>query len=253
MTELARSPFTAAIRQSGTERVVEQVAPARLIGLFLLPGALLTAAFVALAPVAERLGLPPLAALLAGVIVVVVPVELGLALRAGPSPFREPMAPRTWAWLAPVLVLAAFAGFGLGALVEPAILRGLFDWLPAWYVDPLPVDRVGEWSPAVWIGTLVAFLVVNGIVGPVVEELYFRGFLLPRMQYLGRWAPLVNVALFSVYHLWSPWQVLSRIAGFGPTVYAVQRTRNIRLGMVVHCTLNVLGASLVAALVVGRL
>jgi hypothetical protein len=36
---------------------------------------------------------------------------------------------------------------------------------------------------------------LNGVIGPVVEELYFRGFLLPRMEGLGRWAPLVNVTL----------------------------------------------------------
>lgn len=241
------------LQHGGSERVVEQIAPARLIGLFLLPGALLTVALVAFAPVAERLGLPPLAALLAGVVVVLVPVELGSVLRAGPGPYLAPVGLRIWAWLVPVLVVAAFIGFGIGAVVEPAILRGLFGWLPAWFVDPLPVDRVEDWSRAAWIATLVAFLVLNGVAGPVVEELYFRGFLLPRMQYMGRWAPLVNVALFSVYHLWSPWQVLSRILGFGPTVYAVQQTRNVGLGMVVHCTLNVLGVSLVAALVAGRL
>ena len=58
-----------------------------------------------------------------------------------------------------------------------------------------------------WIVTLCAFFVLNGVIGPVVEELYFRGFLLPRMERLGRWAPLVNATLFSIYHFWSPWQI----------------------------------------------
>jgi uncharacterized protein len=73
------------------------------------------------------------------------------------------------------------------------------------------------------------------------------------MERLGRWAPLVNVSLFSLYHFWSPWQLVARILGIGPTVYAVWWKRNVYLGMVVHCTLNSLGVLLVASLVLGRL
>jgi membrane protease YdiL (CAAX protease family) len=232
---------------------VDQIPPLRLVALFLVPGALLTIAFVVLAPLAKGLGLPPLAALLAGIVLVLVPVELGIVLRAGRVPYRERVPLRTWAWLVPALIVVAFVGFGLGMVVEPAVQTALFGWLPDWFVNPLPVDRIGDYSSAAWIGTLIAFLVLNGVVGPVVEELYFRGYLLPRMRYLGRWAPLVNVALFSLYHFWSPWQLMSRIAGFGPTVYAVHRHRSVRLGMVVHCTLNVLGVIVVGTLVLGRL
>ena len=101
--------------------------------------------------------------------------------------------------------------------------------------------------------TLAAYFVLNGVVGPVVEELYFRGYLLPRMERLGRWAPLINVSLFSLYHFWSPWQVMARILGLGPMVYAVRWKRNVYLGMVVHCALNSLGVLLVAAVVMRRL
>ena len=86
-----------------------------------------------------------------------------------------------------------------------------------------------------------------------MEELYFRGYLLPRMDRLGRWAPLVNVTLFSLYHFWSPWQVMARVLAIGPTVYAVRWTQNVYLGMVVHCTLNTIGVLLVAGLIVGRI
>ena len=86
-----------------------------------------------------------------------------------------------------------------------------------------------------------------GWLGPIVEELYFRGYLLPRMEWMGRWAPLVNVSLFSLYHFWSPWQMLGRILALAPTVYAVRWKENIYLGMVVHCTLNTLGIVLVGS------
>jgi membrane protease YdiL (CAAX protease family) len=73
------------------------------------------------------------------------------------------------------------------------------------------------------------------------------------MERLGRWAPLVNVSLFSLYHFWSPWQLVARIIGLAPTVYAVRARRNIYLGMAVHCSLNTIGVLLVAAMVLARI
>ena len=50
-----------------------------------------------------------------------------------------------------------------------------------------------------------------GIIGPTVEELYFRGPLLPRIDRLGAWAPVLNSGLFALYHFWSPWQLPVRL------------------------------------------
>ncbi len=241
---------------------VEQLALSRLLVLFLVPGALLTAGYVLLAPVVERLGLPPIAALLIAIVVILVPIELGVLLRAGHGneepirsvvPYRRPMPLTAWLWLVPVLVIAAFIGFGISMAFEPGVIKALFGWLPDWFVRPVDVDRVGEYTREAWLVTLALYLVLNGFVGPIVEELYFRGYLLPRMEWMGRWAPLVNVSLFSLYHFWSPWQIVGRILGFGPTVYAVRWKENIYLGMVVHCTLNTLGVVLLSGLILGRL
>lgn len=49
------------------------------------------------------------------------------------------------------------------------------------------------------------------ILGPLIEELYFRGSLLPRLARFGFWAPLINVSLFSLYQFWTPWDVLTRV------------------------------------------
>jgi membrane protease YdiL (CAAX protease family) len=232
-----------------------------LLALFLVPGAMVTAVFVLLAPFVERAGFPAIAALLVAILIVLVPIELGVILRSGGNgargimsavSYRRAMPVRDWVWLVPVLVVAAFVGFGLSMAIEPAIIDRLFSWLPDWFVRPIDVGRIGDYSREAWLLTLVTYLVVNGFVGPIVEELYFRGYLLPRMEWMGRWAPLVNVSLFSLYHFWSPWQLLGRILGFGPTVYAVRWKENVYLGMVVHCTLNTLGVSLVMGMVLGR-
>jgi len=239
----------------------EQLALSTLLGLFLVPGALMTVAFVVIAPFVETAGFPPLAALLVAILIVLLPVELGVMLRAGRGkpqrirsvvPYRRPLPIRDWLWLVPVLIVTAFIGFGLSMAIEPTVIDSLFGWLPDWFVHPIDPDQVADYSREAWLVTLGAYLVLNGFVGPIVEELYFRGYLLPRMEWMGRWAPLVNVSLFSLYHFWSPWQVLGRILGLGPMVYAVHWKQNVYLGMVVHCSLNTLSVILVASLVLGR-
>jgi uncharacterized protein len=241
---------------------VGQLSMSALVALHLVPGALMTAVFVLLAPAVERVGFPPIAALLAAIVLVLLPFELAAVIWAGRGaehpfaaavPFRVPLGRRQWLWLVPVLVVLAFLGFGLHMAIEPQLITALFGWLPDWFIHPIDPDRIGEYAAGAWIATLVAYFALNGLVGPIVEELYFRGVLLPRMERLGRWAPLVNVSLFSLYHFWSPWQLVARILGIGPTVYAVWWKRNVYLGMVVHCTLNSLGVLLVASLVLGRL
>jgi uncharacterized protein len=238
----------------------EQLALPALLALFLVPGALMTAAYVLLAPVVERAGFPPIAALLVAILIVLIPFELAVILRSGGNgargivstiPYRRAMPVRDWVWLVPVLIVAAFVGFGLSMAFEPAIVDSLFNWLPDWFVRPIDIDRIGDYSRGAWLVTLLTYLVLNGFVGPIVEELYFRGYLLPRMEWMGRWAPLVNVSLFSLYHFWSPWQLLGRILGFGPTVYAVRWKENVYLGMVVHCSLNTIGVILVIGMVLG--
>jgi uncharacterized protein len=87
------------------------------------------------------------------------------------------------------------------------------------------------------------------VAGPIAEELYFRGFLLPRLSPLGPWAPLLNAVLFSLYHLWLPWQNLSRILLILPLAYCVWWKRNLYLGILAHCAINVLGWTLTFALV----
>jgi membrane protease YdiL (CAAX protease family) len=73
--------------------------------------------------------------------------------------------------------------------VDNLLAQTLLGWAPTWYLRPIDVDLVGSYSRPAWVVTLVGYLVLNGLIGPVVEELYFGGWLLPRMTGLGRWAP----------------------------------------------------------------
>jgi membrane protease YdiL (CAAX protease family) len=243
---------------------VQPLAIPALLVLHLLPGVVATLIFVVLAAPIEAAGYPPLAAFLLAIAAGIVPFELSVVVLAGrraagsPAllaavPYRRRMSGRYWLILFPALLLAAVVGFGLFALLDAPIREGMFAWLPEWFVAPVPLDGITDYSASAWIVTLVAFGALNAVIGPVVEELYFRGFLLPRMSQFGQWAPLVNVVLFSLYHVWSPWQFLSRVAGVSPFAYAVWRTENVWLGVAVHVSLNTISVATVVGLVIGQL
>jgi len=77
---------------------------------------------------------------------------------------------------------------------------------------------------------------------PVIEEMYFRGFLLPRLSRLGLMAVVLNAALMALYPLWTwtPWLAVTRFVMLLPMVYAVQRNKSIVIGIAIHCVANTL-------------
>jgi membrane protease YdiL (CAAX protease family) len=250
----------------------EQPSLPLVVGLPLLPGALGVAAYVVLAGPVKEAGYPPLAAFLLAAGLVILPVDLGTLWLAGGRaraagetliPYREPLLWRSWAWRVPVLLVAAIVLSVIMAAVDGIVGRGLSAWVPAWYAigdglqplagKPIDVVTIGHYSTSVWTVTLGAYMLVNCVAEPIVEELYFRGWLLPRWGRLGRWAPFANVVLFSLYHFWLPAQLLSRLAAILPVAYAVRWRRNVYLGMVVHIALNAVGGALVIAAMVPHL
>ena len=62
-------------------------------------------------------------------------------------------------------------------------------------------------------------------------------------------APVINITLFSIYHFWSPWQVITRIVGLLPLAFTVYWKRNIYIGMLAHVLLNLIGVLLTAGMV----
>ena len=243
-----------------------------VVGLHLLPGTLGVAAYVVLAGPVKEAGYPPLAAFLVAAGLVILPVELGIlwlartrARAAGETllRYREPMAWRSWAWLVPVLLVAAILLSVIVATVDAIVGQGFSAWSPAWISigdglqplagKPIEVVTVGHYSISAWTATLGGYMLLNGVAEPIVEELYFRGWLLPRLDRLGRWAPLVNVALFSLYHFWLPAQFLSRLAAMLPVAYTVRWRRNVYVGIVVHIALNAVAGVLVIAAIAPHL
>jgi membrane protease YdiL (CAAX protease family) len=217
------------------------------LALHLVPGALTTVAWILLAPVMIAHGFPALFGLLFATLFVLVPLELAWlareARRAGKKSllavvdYREPLAARQYILWTVALFVWGIVSSMLAAPIDNASKQHLFAWLPEWYSVSSAEQFFAYSKPVMW-ATFLLGLVVGGIVGPITEELYFRGYLLPRMSRLGRWAPFVHVLLFSFYHFWTPWQNMGRILLMVPLTYLVWWKRNIYVGMLAHMTLN---------------
>lgn len=89
-----------------------------------------------------------------------------------------------------------------------------------------------------WI-VLIAHVALSGFLVPITEELYFRGYLLPRMpQQFGRLKPVAHGFLFSVYHFDAPWMIPVRTLGLLPLIYVTMHTSNVKPSIVAHCLVN---------------
>jgi hypothetical protein len=77
-------------------------------------------------------------------------------------------------------------------------------------------------------------------MAPILEEMYFRGFLLPRLSRFGLWAVPLHSLLFALFHVWTPWMVVARAVGLLPLIYVAQKKRNIYIGMIAHMLGNFL-------------
>ena len=82
---------------------------------------------------------------------------------------------------------------------------------------------------------VIGFLFALSItLGGMVEEPYFRGYLLLRMQSPGIWASITNVVFFSLYHFWPPWEKVVRLFALMPWIIAVWHTWNIYFALLIH-------------------
>lgn len=226
--------------------------------LHLLPGILILAFFLVLTPVLARQGFPTLFCLFLAVAVVLIPFELGYILYQakmknktfslkGIVLYRESLP--LWQYIAlipPFLAWALVSYFLIAPPIQESVRSEYFSWLPAWFFLE---HNLADCSKPALLATWLMGVVFNGIAGPVVEELYFRGYLLPRISRLKGWAPLLNVCLFSLYHFFTPWRNLERILSLLPGTYIIQWKKNIYLGMIPHCLLNTTGMLLMTPLV----
>ena len=232
-------------------QVPERYSLRKTLFLHLAPGVLFTLVFLLAAWLMNRAGGSTYLALILCIPLVLVPCEVGVLVverRRICWNWRSIIAPRANPRVSILDILLSVAAIyaiaqAAGALAIPsrtAILRAMAHWLPPWAV----LDRLPEGiSPsALWLG-----LFLSGLVAPIVEELYFRAFLMPRIPVPGRWAPAVNAALHSIYHFYAPWNYFMFFLAFLPLAYYVRLRGNLLPAMITHSLFNSVGIIIILA------
>ena len=223
---------------------IKKHSTAQSVILHLLPGVLVGCFyFLALKPVA-KLGYPSIFAQFLAFAFILVPFELGFLLLQGKKKtgrftlqglisFRNPIPWwQYFVWVSMIFVIVA-ALMTLFKPVDSFLQKNLFFWMP-------DVDNGldGNYSKTILLVTYAVFLIINVFLAPIVEELYFRGYLLPRMK--GKYAILFHSFLFAAIHIFSPWMIIARTIGFLPIIFGTTK-KNIYIGMIVHMLCNAAG------------
>ena len=134
---------------------------------------------------------------------------------------------KVWWWAVPFVLLSAAVN------VLPFDPEGP---LPRDLPKTLELDRVrlehffhGNWSA-------FGLLVVMALMAPIVEELFFRGLLLPRMRTaFGKADVVANGMMFGLYHLHQPWSIPnSVIDGIVSQAYPTKRFQSIWFAIFAH-------------------
>ena len=223
----------------------EKHTTAQSVLLHLFPGILIGGFyFLAWQPVKD-LGYPSIFTLMLAIAFVLVPVELGYLLskgkqKTGRYTLKGIISYRVsipwWQYIIWVLMVLIMIGVIFTVLkpLDNILMEKLYFWFPTFESG---LD--GNFSKTALIVTYITMLVFGVVVGPLVEELYFRGYLLERMT--GKYAALMHTFLFGLYHLWTPWMFFTRTVGILPLVYAVKK-KNIYIGIIVHVLMNSIDA-----------
>lgn len=231
----------------------KQLPMMKVVLLVFVPAILLLLFFV-LSAVLLKNYIPVYLCLLLSIIVVIIPFEviiIAVSSKKECGQFslkaafvnHEPMS----LWKIVLIGLVSFAWAGIiFAVLQPIenslLLNSVFKFVPDYLRSTGFTGQLATFSRPLISLTCVINLIFNGLIAPIVEELYFRGYLMSRMTRFGKSTPLLVAVLFSVYHLFTPWEIVTRIVAFTPLHYIAWKQKNLYIGMLTHCCCNLAGA-----------
>lgn len=229
---------------------MQQLSKTKSVLFHLYPGIFITLCFIIITPYLVKHGYPPQLGSLLAIIIVAIPLLLVHLSSAKNKEhrkniwelnvYRNKLSTGKLILYCIGLVVLMFLIWGITQPLDKIVTNKIFSWLPSWYT----VQDFKGYSKASIEITLVLNLLLNGFLAPLIEEYYFRGYLLPRMTAWGKWAFVVNTVLFSLYHFWQPYVYLTLIIALLPMIYLVWKTKDLRLAILTHSLLNIIGALL---------
>ena len=145
------------------------------------------------------------------------------------APPRQPksrrVGGRVWWWVLPFTLLSV----AINALpIDPT------GPMPRDFPKFIETSRAEHFFHGNWAWFAVSALVA--LLAPWVEELFFRGLLLPRMRSaFGRGDFVANGAIFTAYHLHQPWSMPATLLdGIFAQAYPARRFQSIWIGLITH-------------------
>jgi uncharacterized protein len=240
-----KSMITTKEAVSPSDPQIEQQSLLTSLVLHLVPNVFLLIGCLIAAPLAEQAGFPDEFGLLLCFLLLGVSFRLGYLFYQGKKrngTFSLRGIVLYWGhmpWWLYLLICLPFLAYALGVylLLQPvgdALVTHVFWWLPP---ALLPSTAASKLTTATLITALLNLL-SNGMIAPVAEELYFRGYLLPRLSRLGWFAPVLNSLLFTLGHFWQPYMYPLTFLLVLPEVCLVYWKRNIKISIILHCTGN---------------
>ena len=159
-------------------------------------------------------------------------VRDALWLRPPRDPKSKRVGGKVWWWVLPFAALST---------ALEALPRDLPKFISA--------DRAEDFYRGAW--GWFALTVLVALLAPLVEELFFRGLLLPRMRAaFGKGDWVANGAMFTAYHLHQPWSMPATLLdGIFALAYPTKRFRSIWIGVVGHTLPSFVIIGLVLSLV----
>ncbi len=205
--------------------------------------------------------LPPFLANLFGVILILVPFQLGIILYTSKKEhgkynlksaliYTQKISKIRFIISIIFSIIWTVIIFGLLQNIEHQLMfKTIFSFVPDYLkLSDFP-NQLHLYSDIVLKITAILVLLLNGILAPIVEELFFRGYLMPRIDRFGKFVPLIITVLFSLYHFFSPWENITRIIGMYPYNYLVWKNKNIYIGIITHCFINIVSGIMVLILI----
>jgi membrane protease YdiL (CAAX protease family) len=139
---------------------------------------------------------------------------------------------------------------GLLLPLEEPIRAGLLPGAPTWFSAGL--GQLTAYSESMQVATLALWFVAVVIVGPIVEEVYFRGYLLGELPGSALTRSLLGSVMFSLYHLWQPQAFLTMVATSLPLYWVVIRSGRLMPAVIAHVGANTLMFALLSFGVLSR-
>lgn len=230
----------------------------KVILLIFIPTTILTLAYFMVGPLVQEI-IPAYLLFFILAMIVLFPVQLIVVLRASKreygkysfkSAFSNYQKLNWWKVFVYGALLWGFAGI-MSVTVAPLeqslfspLSDRLFNLLPAYY-DWNNLEYLRQYPRNTLLLMIVILAILNIFIGPITEELFFRGYLTAKISRYGKLAPLIITVLFSLYHFWLPFNNLFRIIIFYPAAYVAWKLKNIYIAMVFHCLSNLVSTIMI--------